>query len=70
MKDEADEDISSLFDVAFTFMTDAVQRGQRILVHCKMGKSRSATLVAMYLMRADKMSLITALSHSEFYSDS
>lgn len=63
IKDRPDADIASFFDAAFRFIESAkrTQHG-RVLVHCTQGISRSATLVIMYLMRANNWSLVTAVN--------
>ncbi|KAG7386743.1 Serine/threonine/tyrosine-interacting-like protein 1 [Phytophthora pseudosyringae] len=63
IKDRPEADISSFFDAAYRFIESAkrAQHG-RVLVHCTQGISRSATLVIMYLMRANNWSLVTAVN--------
>jgi len=36
------------------FLLDHVERRQQVYVHCKAGRTRSATLVACYLMQVAK----------------
>ena len=43
-------DLSQFFDQSFTFIEEGRKHGN-VLVHCMAGISRSATLVALYLMR-------------------
>jgi dual specificity phosphatase 12 len=38
-------------DEALRFLDDAVRAGERVLVHCHAGKSRSAVVVARWLIR-------------------
>eukprot|EP00282_Hemiselmis_andersenii_P040929 CAMPEP_0172056880 /NCGR_PEP_ID=MMETSP1043-20130122/6039_1 /TAXON_ID=464988 /ORGANISM="Hemiselmis andersenii, Strain CCMP441" /LENGTH=519 /DNA_ID=CAMNT_0012716353 /DNA_START=190 /DNA_END=1746 /DNA_ORIENTATION=- len=57
LEDEPDVDITAVFDECYRFMQTAVSAGQRVLVHCKMGKSRSATILVMFAMRFYGMSL-------------
>ncbi|KAG1696558.1 hypothetical protein DVH05_018251 [Phytophthora capsici] len=63
IKDRPEVDISPFFDSAYRFIESAkrTQHG-RVLVHCTQGISRSATLVIMYLMRANNWSLVTAVN--------
>ncbi|CAH0482989.1 unnamed protein product [Peronospora belbahrii] len=63
IKDRPEADISSYFDTAYKFIESAkrTQHG-RVLVHCTQGISRSATLIIMYLMRANNWSLVTAVN--------
>ncbi|DBA02176.1 TPA: hypothetical protein N0F65_004811 [Lagenidium giganteum] len=73
--DVADADITAHFAPTYAFL-DAAYRGwlasretkppsprpPRVLVHCAHGMSRSATLVIMFLMRQQAMSLVTAFN--------
>ena len=54
VRDAPDADIGAHFDFCFDFIRDALARadGGGVLVHCFRGKSRSATICAMYMMRA------------------
>ncbi|CAD8063819.1 unnamed protein product [Paramecium primaurelia] len=50
--DLEEEPISDHFDEAYIFINDALsQQENKVLVHCAQGKSRSATIVLMFLMR-------------------
>ena len=49
------------FDETFKFIKDAKEQGGRILVHCKMGVSRSASCVIAYLMKEYKIDVDEAL---------
>ncbi|GAA6007718.1 hypothetical protein JCM11491_003939 [Sporobolomyces phaffii] len=54
LKNFADDGIDSIqphFDEAIAFIADAHRRGGKILVHCKVGVSRSASIVIAYLMQ-------------------
>jgi len=55
LEDHSDEDISRHFEECSEFIHDSiVNRGQGVLVHCRMGVSRSATIVIAYLMEHGK----------------
>lgn len=59
--DESDEDIRQYFSAAIAFIDKIVQdKGKRVLVHCAMGVSRSATIVIAYLMHKEGISLMDA----------
>lgn len=62
IRDAEDEDISVLFAPACDFIAQARKEGQRVLVHCMAGRSRSASLVLAYLMRYERMTLHDAFS--------
>ena len=57
LRDEMDEDVQAVFEEAFQFIELCKQKDEKILVHCMMGISRSATMVLMYLMRGEGMTL-------------
>ncbi|XP_062108445.1 dual specificity protein phosphatase 1-like [Humulus lupulus] len=59
--DKEDTDIKQFFDECFNFIDEAKRSGGRVLVHCVVGKSRSATIVVAYLMRQHGMTLSEAL---------
>ncbi|POM81304.1 Dual specificity phosphatase [Phytophthora palmivora] len=63
IKDRPEANIGQFFDGAYRFIESAkrTQHG-RVLVHCTQGISRSATIVIMYLMRANNWSLVTAVN--------
>ncbi|XP_054807774.1 dual specificity protein phosphatase PHS1 isoform X2 [Prosopis cineraria] len=58
--DDVDSNISSIFEEACDFIDRVEQKGQRILVHCFEGRSRSVTLVLAYLMLRKKFTLVEA----------
>ena len=64
VRDAPDADIGAHFDFCFDFIRDALARadGGGVLVHCFRGKSRSATICAMYMMRALGMSYDEAIA--------
>jgi len=48
--DSDDYNISGIFEEACDLIDHVEERGQKVLVHCFEGKSRSVTLVLAYLM--------------------
>jgi hypothetical protein len=51
MVDHSDHDISKAFPECNDFILTALQRGEGVLVHCRMGVSRSASIVIAFLMQ-------------------
>ncbi|KAK2438945.1 dual specificity protein phosphatase [Trifolium repens] len=58
--DSEDFNITTVFEEACDFIDCVEQKGQKILVHCFEGKSRSVTLVLAYLMLRKKYTLLKA----------
>ncbi|KAK7304936.1 hypothetical protein VNO77_42830 [Canavalia gladiata] len=58
--DNEDSNISSIFEEACDFIDYVEQTGQRVLVHCFEGKSRSVTVILAYLMLRKKFTLLEA----------
>jgi hypothetical protein len=50
LDDDSSSDLLAEFGAAFNFMDRYLSRGKNVLVHCKMGQSRSASLVLGYKM--------------------
>ncbi|XP_057420318.1 dual specificity protein phosphatase PHS1-like [Lotus japonicus] len=58
--DSEDFDINNIFEEACDFIDYVEQKGQRVLVHCFEGRSRSVALVLAYLMLRKKYTLLEA----------
>lgn len=50
LEDNSSSDLLAYFEKAFNFMDYYLLRGENVLVHCKMGQSRSASLVLGYMV--------------------
>ncbi|POS76065.1 hypothetical protein DHEL01_v205537 [Diaporthe helianthi] len=50
LQDDSSSDLLVYFQRAFWFMDQYLLQGKNVLVHCKMGQSRSASLVLGYMM--------------------
>lgn len=48
--DEPKEDLSIYFDTTYKKINDALHNHEKVLVYCKIGKSRSVTIIINYLM--------------------
>lgn len=61
LRDATGVDIERYFDETFDFIDGAIKRRGRVLVHCVMGRSRSSTIVAAYMMRTHGMAMLDTL---------
>lgn len=61
VEDEEEEDIARYFTKTSRFITNALQKGGRVVVNCMMGISRSATLVLAFLVQKRHFSLSEAM---------
>ncbi|XP_026099834.1 dual specificity protein phosphatase 26-like isoform X1 [Carassius auratus] len=59
--DSCTYDMSANFNKAAEFIHTALKGGGKILVHCHVGVSRSATIVLAYLMLKQNMTLVEAI---------
>lgn len=51
------------FPDTFKFISEALAKEGKVLVHCAAGASRSVTVICAYLMKTQNMSATDALSH-------
>ncbi len=58
-----DTPITDWFEPMFQVIDQAVLEGKKVLVHCQMGQSRSATLLAAYLINRFQLSADEALQY-------
>ncbi|CAG9865393.1 unnamed protein product [Phyllotreta striolata] len=61
--DDENTDLLKHWDDTFKYITKVKERGSKVLVHCKMGVSRSASVVIAYAMKACNWDFDTALRH-------
>lgn len=61
--DDEKTDLLKHWDDTFKYINRAKQEGSKVLVHCKMGVSRSASVVIAYAMKAYNWDFKTALQH-------
>ncbi|XP_055331062.1 protein phosphatase Slingshot homolog 1-like [Paramacrobiotus metropolitanus] len=61
VNDTEEEDMLQHWERAFRYIADAKKEGKKVLVHCKMGVSRSASVVIAYAMKANDWDLEKAM---------
>lgn len=61
--DDEKTDLLKHWDDTFKYITKAKKEGSKVLVHCKMGISRSASVVIAYAMKAYNWDFSQALKH-------
>lgn len=53
--------ITNYFPIAFEFIDTAITNGEKVMIHCFAGKSRSASIIIGYLMKTQKIKFEDAL---------
>lgn len=61
--DDEKTDLLKHWDKTFKYISKAKAKGSKVLVHCKMGVSRSASVVIAYAMKAYNWDFNTAMRH-------
>ncbi|PRP80677.1 hypothetical protein PROFUN_11636 [Planoprotostelium fungivorum] len=64
-EDTTSQVITESIQLGLSFLDQVRADGGKVLVHCMVGKSRSASLVVAYLMHRENMSLRQALDHTK-----
>jgi hypothetical protein len=64
LDDHPDEKISEHFETVNNFIYSNITAGKKVLVHCRAGISRSATLIIAYLMARFDMPFTFALAYT------
>ena len=59
-QDDPEYALFSHFDACVAFLDEVEKRGQRVLIHCQSGRSRSAAITVAYLMIQHRMPLLEA----------
>jgi len=65
-KETCSIDTIKIFDISGRFIMNALKNGIGVLVHCKRGHHRSATIVAAFLMKYLKVNYITAIAYINY----
>lgn len=65
-KANSDIDINQIFNKSIAFIKHALYKKRGILVHCKAGHHRSASLVAAFLIKELDLDYITAISYINY----
>lgn len=56
IKDEPNEDILCWFNTTFNLINKYLNENKKVLVYCKIGKSRSVTIILNYIMTKENLS--------------
>lgn len=62
VKDTWNQNLPSHFNKAFEFINQAKVRGEKVMIHCTAGISRSATITIAYIMNEQRKNLNDAIS--------
>ena len=62
LTDDSTTDITQFFEKAFSFIEQARKNREKILIHCKLGISRSPTIIIGYLIKYMGYSTLSALN--------
>ena len=63
INDTHGENIDEYFDKAYDFIEKSLDKNEKVLVHCKIGMSRSATIIISYLMKKYNMTVDESLKY-------
>ena len=63
--DVEETDLLKYWDKTYNFVADCIELGGKVLIHCKMGISRSASTVCSFAMKHFGWSLEHALEHTK-----
>jgi len=64
-QDDEDQDLLTVFGKCYVFIRNALKANKKnhVLIHCRAGRSRSATIATMYLMRIHRWTFDQAEQH-------
>ena len=54
-------DLSKVLENSYNFINDHIEKGHSVLVHCRLGISRSSSIICYYLMKKFNMTFKEAL---------
>ena len=57
------EDIASIFNYTYNIIDKWIKDGNKVLVHCMAGVSRSITIVTYYLMKKNNTDYLTTIRY-------
>lgn len=59
--DAPDQDIMPTLKASLEFIDEVIQKNEKVLIHCVLGISRSATIATAYIMKKHKKTFVEAL---------